>query len=348
MAGGERRSVTIYYKRLADDANYLGDQTLEQAVREALNRPVEGARIKDLWRARCRANPKDDRENVFINHHQDDGNLLFGDLVCFTQGRAQALLATPGDVDEVDVAQFPPPERHEFLNSMMFWMLIGNHAFIIQSPGLRSEALEVYFSWFLTVKTNVCDHRLQVILADELNVANAGGAGVEDVTSIVIGGRVTGQSLAASDAREVIQPGGVDAVRVRREQRDLAEVTEAGDTGFADRVLKAVYGDQERVNAALRAMPEDATLKVSVKLGYERPKKDLDRSALRNLLIAARNLPDSDLSADTKSGKIKGDVIRLTYGPRVLVIGDLLDRNDVKRAMVEAYRNFIDNGRIEP
>ncbi|MGY0794113.1 hypothetical protein ACW7BJ_32590 [Azospirillum argentinense] len=340
MAGPDRRAVTIYYKRLAADADPLNGRTLEQAIREAMGAPVETGCVRDVWRNRCRTNPKDEREHIFINHHQDDETLLFGDLVCFTQGRAQALLATPADVDEVDVAQFPPPERHEFLNSMMFWMLIRDHAFITQAPGLRSEALESYFEWLLSERTDVAPKGVRVLLVDELNVAVNGGAGVDDVKAITIGGRITGAALHPGHT--------VLPARTRYEQRDVAELTENGDMGFADRILRAVFGDQERVNAALRAVPEDATLKVSVKLGYERPRKDLDRSALRNLLVAARNLPDSDLSADTKSGKINGDTIRLTYSPRVLTTGDLLDRNDVKRAMVEAYRNFVDNGRIEP
>lgn len=342
MANGERRSITIYYKRFATEPDPLNGRTFEQAVRQAMDGRVGEGRVRDFWRNRCRTNPKDDREHTFINHHQDDDVLLFGDLVCFTQGRAQALLSTPTDVDEVDVAQFPPPERHEFLNSMMFWMLVRNHAFIIQSPGLRSEALETYLAWLLTERTATAPRGMHVILADELNVAAAGREGVDDIKSIVIGGRVSGAGIVAG------QHQGAVAARAQYEHRDMAEVTDAGDEGFATRVLRAVYGDQERVNAALRAVPDDATLKVAVKFGYERPRKDIDRAALRELLVAARNLPDSDLSADTKSGKINGDTIRLTYNARVLTTGELLDRNDVKRAMVEAYRNFVDNGRIEP
>jgi len=83
-------------------------------------------------------------------------------------------------------------------------------------------------------------------------------------------------------------------------------------------------------------------------LGYERARRDIDREELRNLLIAARNLPDSDLSAETKDGtKISGDKIRLTHPARVLLVGDLLDPNDAKRAMIEAYSVFVGNGKID-
>src|SRR5690606_28767488 len=135
---------TIYYKRLETTLPGVNGINLEDSLRQALDLPVENGRLRDLWSHRCWTDPKDEREHTFINHHQDDGNLLFGDLVCFTRGRAQALLAGLGAVAEVDIAQFDPPEQQEFLNAMLFWMVRGNHVFIIQSTGLRSEGFERY------------------------------------------------------------------------------------------------------------------------------------------------------------------------------------------------------------
>lgn len=341
MPAPERRPATIYYKKVEASFGGIPGGTLEEAVRRAFGTATEdGGRIGDVWSQRCRTDPQNSQEHVFINHHQDDGNLYFGDLVGFTRGRSQVLLSNLGNVPEVDISQFSPPDQQEFMNAMMFWMLRGNHAFVIQSAALRTEALELYFSWLLSERTNLAPSDFHAMLIDEVRFDGDAPDGSEKIKKMTIGGRIPGNLTPAPGSEAPIS-------RTRVERSDVGEIAES-DGGWARRVLNAALGDQERVNAALRQIPSDANLKVSVSLGYERTRRDIDRTALRDMMRAARNVPDSDLEAVTDAGKIKGDKIRLTYSPRILTIGDLFDRNDVKRAMVEAYQNFVANGRIDP
>jgi len=332
MAGKNTRDVTIYYKRL--DGAWDG-VTLENAVRQAMDVAADTGKIKDLWRHRQRLDPKDARLSYFINHHQDDSQLLFGDLVSFTAGRSQHLLANLGDVAEVDVETMSAPEKKEYLDSMMFWMLVGNNVLLIQSASLRADALEHYLNWLLKERTQAITNDNSVILVDQFALVSSKGKDLPDIREINIGGRVVAgdiQPRTSHEASPVV--------------RDVGEIASSDDRNWIARVLGAVLGDDQKVNNTLKKVPDGTKLKVSVRLGYERTKLDADREALRDILVAVRNLPDSDLSAKTASGTITGDKIRLTYGAKIETVGDLLDQNATKAAMIEAYNHFLKSGQL--
>jgi hypothetical protein len=338
----ERRAVTIYYHKLVTHDDTELPLTLEAAIHTALAKQVDGVTLKSRWNLRCLVGSAPARDHLFINHIHDENKLVFGNLVSFTKGRAQALLRQLGDVPEVNIEQFDPPENDEFLDAILYWLVIKNHVFLIQAGALRSAEFEKYIQWLLAERSAVWPSNTHTFLIDEFDLAKDElQKRAPDVRMINIGGRAQ-SSDATTPAPE---PG---RERVRIERGEIAELAGSEEQGWVKGVLAAVLGNQERVNNALRRLPEGATLKVSVRLGYERTRRDIDRAELRNLLIAARNLPDSDLSAETKDGtKISGGKIRLTHPARVLLVGDLLDPNDAKRAMIEAYSVFVGNGKID-
>jgi len=336
----ERRAVTIYYRKLVTHDDTELPLSLEVAIRAALAKQVDGVALKGRWNLRCLVGPAPARDHLFLNHIHDEEKLVFGNLVSFTKGRAQALLRQLGEVPEVDIEQFDPPENDEFLDAILYWLVIKNHVFLIQASGLRSAEFERYIRWLLTERSAVWPSDTHTFLIDEFDLAKDElQKRTPDVRMINIGGRARSTDAPAPEpVRE----------RVSVQRGQIAELAGSEEEGWVKRVLAAVLGNQETVNSALRRLPEGATLKVLVRLGYERTRRDIDRAELRNLLIAARNLPDSDLSAETKDGtKISGDKIRLTHPARLLLVGDLLDPNDAKRAMIEAYGVFVGNGKID-
>lgn len=108
----------------------------------------------------------------------------------------------------------------------------------------------------------------------------------------------------------------------------------------------------------MRTVPVDAELNVQVHIGYQTKKRKIDRVALKNLETGLRNLPDSQLQVKSKGSRQGTDgTIRLHHNASVRLvkvqdgdshlIGTLLDPADVLRAMVEAYSNFVANGKIQ-
>jgi hypothetical protein len=76
----------------------------------------------------------------------DGGTFFFGDLTQYTRGFLQAIIAV-SDAPMLNVEQQPPPDGKEYLHSMMYWTVVGNHALMIQSRSLTGKHLEEYTTW---------------------------------------------------------------------------------------------------------------------------------------------------------------------------------------------------------
>merc|ERR1711965_574913 len=94
----------------------------------------------------------------------------------------------------------------------------------------------------------------------------------------------------------------------------------------------------------LQSIPEDADLDVSVHIGYKTKKRRVSRAPMQQAL---RNLPEGEITAVGKDGRLTGKDIRLSYPVRVLSNGSLLDPTDVRVKLRAAYDYFIENGKIE-
>jgi hypothetical protein len=346
----DRKPVTIHYRKFNRAATV--QQTLEELIRQAMNTAVGGATvpIKSRYLARLFTMGSD---NYFINTFSDGAGLtqlVFGDILHFTKGHLQALCQTADDnASSVPVQQMKAPEQSEYVHSQMFWMVKGDHAFVIQSMSLRTEEFEKYLDWLLKTKTSHLPSHHAIILDAKFD-ADAFGGDLGDIQEIVVGG-------VATPAPTVPDEGVVEQV---------SEVTQHGqiDTGrragwaTATAILRELLGGDANVASLMRAVPPDAELNVQVHIGYQTKKRKIDRVALRQLETGLRNLPDSQLQVTTKGARKAADgTIRLHHDASIRliktqdgenqIIGTLLDPTDVLRAMVEAYTNFVGNGKIQ-
>jgi hypothetical protein len=330
------KQVTVHYRRLDDIAGAFGARSLEQYLRAALNTLDNGVRIADRLRHRLWQRSGDD--NLFINILHDSGTAVFGDLTHFTRGHLQALFDA-GLIDEpvVNVEQLPAPEHMEYVHSIMFWLVIGGHVFLIQSQSLRTDALEQYLTWLLANRTRTIVAPAHVILASRFDPAAVGGD-LSDLKEIVIGGIVT-----PAEPREA-------PLRVT-EVTETGEVTARRGTlfGQAREVLAALFGGHAQADEYLRVVPAEAELSVEVHIGYKTRKRRIDRQPLQALERGLRNLGDGELTVVAREGKRAPDGdIRLQQTVAVTVNGSLLDPTDVRAKMMAVYRNFVDTGKIAP
>ncbi len=241
------------------------------------------------------------------------------------------------------------PEQSEYVHSQMFWMLKGDHAFVIQSMSLRTEEFERYLDWLLKTKTSQMPSIAQIILDAKFD-ADVIGGDLEDIQEIVVGGVATPPPTVANP--EVVE--------------QVSEVTQTGqiDTGrragwaTATAILRELLGGDANVDSLMKSVPADAELNVQVHIGYQTKKRKIDRVALRQLETGLRNLPDSQLQVMAKGARKAADgTIRLHHTASIRLvkaldgdnqlIGTLLDPTDVLRAMVEAHNNFVANGKIQ-
>lgn len=345
----ERKSVTIHYRKF-NRAATLPD-TLEQLVRNAMDTVVDGdIPIKSRYLARLNTIGSD---NYFINTYSDGTGstpLVFGDILHFTKGHLQALCSTADQAAaSVPVEQMKAPEQREYVHSQMFWMIKGDHAFVVQSMSLRTAEFEQYLDWLLKNRTTQLPGNCPIILNARFDEAVVGGD-LSDIQEIIVGGIATAPATVPDDelveqASEVTHHGQIDTGR-------------ATERSTAYAVLRELLGGDANVDTLMRAVPADAELNVQVHIGYKTKKRKVDRVALQQLETGLRNLPDSQLQIKSKGARVDVDGnIRLHHNASIRLIktqdGDnqivssLLDPADVLRAMVEAYSTFVANGKIQ-
>lgn len=352
-----KKPVTIHYRKFSRPPG--SRDTLEQLVRTAMN-SLDGSaahRLRDRYLSRLFASGSD---NLFINIYEDttgQTQFVFGDVLHFTRGHLQALCQTADpDAALVPVQQMQAPAQSEYVHSQMFWMIKGDHVFVIQSMSLRTAEFESYLGWLLQTKTSVFPAQHSIVLAARFDLGAVGGD-LEDIKEIIVGGvaqrpPTTNESSSAHSPEttelresEVVSTGNVDATRTT-------------EWSTARNVLRELLGGDANVESLLSSVPADAELSVQVHIGFQTRKKKIDRVALKHLETGLRHLPDGQVEVRAKGQRVASDgSVRLHYDAGISLvraqvgdsqlIGSLLDPFDVRRAMVEAYSHMVANGKIQ-
>ncbi|WP_341667344.1 hypothetical protein [Alcaligenes sp. SDU_A2] len=349
-----RKPVTVHYRRYVRES---GSPTLEQMVHSAMNAhnaSVE-ARVRDRYTLRIQEVEADNfLANIFVDSSAEGHDLAFGDVVHFTKGHMQAVLQMSDQtLSQLAVAQMAAPERSEYVHSQMFWMVKGDHVFVIQSTSLQTEALEKYLAWLLS--KYVANWIGNVTLAAKFDSAVVGGD-LGDIKEIVIGGALSGPQAPTDEASSsnVADP---PQIREVTTTDDLMSRVSSGQE-MVRGVLEALLNhDSAAADRVLESVPADAELHVQVHIGYKTRRRKVDRAPLRNLEVGLRHIPDSQLSVFSKGSKTSPDgSVRLHHNASIRliksqngdseIVGSLLDPHDVLRAMCQAYAVMMADGKI--
>jgi len=331
----DRKSLTVHYRRMDDPVGALNGATLEARVRGAMADQFAGGALSAHWNRRAWLVPPDNTDTLLMNIFHDDGVSFFGDLTVYTRGFMQALLRNEPDVAMLAVEQQPPPEGREYIHSMMYWMVIGNHVMTIQSRSLTTKHLEQYLTWLLTERTTQMNANGHVLLTAKFDSDEIGGD-LDDVKEIIVGGTGAVEAAPARLPHEPVQEREVD------QHIDVGARRSWGERAVD--VLRAIMNNDADVQELLESIPEGADLDVSVRIGYKTRRRRVSRAPMQQAL---RNLPDGEITAIGKHGRLTGNDIRLSYPVRVLATGSLLDPNDVRAKLRSAYDYFVENGKIE-
>lgn len=352
----DRKSVTIHYRKFSRPTGIRN--TLEELIRSAMDTiDGNGHRIRDRYLSRTREVGID---NFFINFFSDgrEGTpLVFGDVLHFTKGHLQALCRTANqNAPMVPVQQMRAPEQSEYVHSQMFWMVKGDHAFVLQSQSLKTGEFEEYLDWLLKTCTTMLHATHSVVLEARFD-AEAIGGDLGDIKEIIIGGVATSPALTVPDR---FAPTSEEFVEEEQVVTQHGHIGTGGSTGFAGahQILSVLLGGDANVASLLSAVPEDAELNVQVHIGYATKRRKINRTALKQLQTGLRNLPDSQLQVKSKGANLASDgTIRLHHPASIRllraqegdsqIVGSLLDPSDVLRAMFEAYSTFVGNGKIQ-
>lgn len=317
------KDKTLHYRR----AQFLkGTGNLQQLLRAALSKMATvDARLESVGGSatnlRC------------INHHPVQLGMQFGDLLSFERGTNKLLLSTNTNVAALDVAQIAPPPikgvPSEFLDSILYFGVQGNHVVLLQSNALTSRHFEAHINWLLE-SANLLKPHARVEFVDSANPDVRRAIEEQPIKRVKFGAPML--DLASS----IAQPGKTT------HQAHMRFVPE----GMGATILKAVLGE----NAFTKLHLENAiegNLKVALEVTYDRATSTGGQKALHAIARELRYVDEEDVSVVIPGlGTVKGRDLKLSDTCRVDSYNGLLDQNQVYPAMHEWLRSLLESGMV--
>lgn len=272
-------------------------------------------------------------ERRFINYAAQYRGMLCGNMVIYSQGAEQLLLRAkeirqPGDAAAsypLEVLSAPDSDgtRREFLESIFYFCICGDHLLALQSRSLRLSAFEQYLDWILRKGGLLADeHRL--FLADQASSAATAAITRSHVKSVSLG-----VPLLAAEA---------DQTEERR-----ARVKVGGPVVRALRELIGPKMDHMRLEDAI-----DGNIEANIELRWIRKTTEGAQDVLDSLAVAMRNLDPEDVNIRLNDGtSLRGNDLKLTVPVEVKIRNGIVEQASLFRVMREAMADMLENGVIK-
>lgn len=287
----DTKPKTLHYRR----AQFLAPtRTLEELLSAALKvNSMVANRIETVTAAGdCR----------LINHFTTHRGLLCGNMITYEQGTNKLFLTVDASQTAFPVAQMAPPKlpskkRTEFLDSILYFGVKGNHVVLMQSSGLKSKQLELYLNWFLSA-SGVLSNQNRVELVDHPP---------RITTDQLISRPVKKVSYMSALAHETVPSTPPSPNGVKKEKK-----LRLNPVGRAVDILKAAIGLNEFGKLKLEEAL-DGNLQISLEVTYQRTTTEEGQKVVNEIARALRNVDSDDISVQVPGlGTLKGDDLKLS------------------------------------
>lgn len=346
----------IHYRKLSrKDGLFPKGKTLSTALAEALSHRTSEGRVIDKARLRITDSSKSAGQQWLINDIIVKDGYVFGDMCLFANGQMQALLKIAEDTGQLsapenpslaevmaalEIAEARAPTGHEYLNGISYWLAIGDHFYQIQHTSLQAKSVEEYFTWLMRDRTPVLNASQQVILEVKFDRGQI-GEDLGEIKSVEIGGIVP---------ETLRPPAEMPQKLVEREVETRSTIAEQVGARLqkAKNIIAELLGDVE-AERLIASVPDEASLEVTVNIGYRAKKRKFNKEFMSNLANGLRNMPDGEVKIRGKDGEIRGDDARLSSDMSVKKVrpeSSLLDLADVEAQLLEVHRRFMHDGKI--
>ena len=337
------RYAMVHYRKLVrKGAGIASGKTLSRAIREALDgQHHSGERYKENWRHRLTLSPDDSNQQRLANDVHTDAATAFGNLCVFTPGDLQSLIdpaATSGS--SASVGELIAPGGNEYLKGMAYWLIVGDHCYIVQHVAVRTRALEEYLTWLLR-EAQAVSPQGTIVLQTAFDAASVGGD-LDNVHSIEIGG-LAPETIEDDDAGA---PRSVALTAEVEERKTLGR--ERAPFGKAMNIVSELLGPLA-AEEILAKVPTEAALEVMVNIGYRAKRRKMDRTTMGELATRLRNIDDGEVTVRGKDGRVRGDSVWLQQQMPFKLVranGNLLDLKDARNQLIKVHRRFLEDGKI--
>lgn len=326
------RYVTVHYRRLLREDGDFPPTSLANLINDALNFKHESKkRVREDWNLRTEKSTED--QVRFINNVHLNSDYVFGNICIFSMNEMGLMINTqPSDSKaELDITDIELDEGIALLQGIAYWLVVGDHCYIVQHQRLNTKALEEYFTW-LFQQTSCIANSQKVILQSEFDISNFGND-IGEVKTIEIGGYMSEPARAKLDTSEQFHV-------VGNKWHPLNK---------AKGIIESLFGKME-TQKLVDTLPSEAHLGVQVRIGYITNKQNIDRAALKTIATSLRNIEDGDIKIHGSDGIINGDSARLSQSMNINLVREnstLLDFKDAESKMWECHCNLLKSGKIE-
>lgn len=297
-----------------------------------------------------------------VNNFTDRPRMFYGQLLMFEAGKAQELLTMDDGAQFYAIDAFTPDkikldddqktsgeeskaskERkkkvREFVNSFLYFSVLGNHLAVIQSRSLTSRELEAHLQWLLSDKAEVLSKDCAIILSDKPLESTIKKIEKNPPHKILLGAPVlTGDGVPLTED-------------LQREKG--TKITEASGVKFFPKgigfdILKTLMGkdwfEQQEFSESL----DEANLQVKLEVTYSRKTSKEGQKILDSVATSLRHTDAADVKIKLKGGgDIKGDELRVSGNIDMVTIKGKVDEGLLYDDLFKWLREKIDDKEID-
>lgn len=337
----EFRTKMLHYRRAKCAENTEG-RTLQQLLTKALG---EYPLVKDRYQfVKADDGAPDDADleqvRVFINHSATRFDILFGEVVRYSDGTFKSMVKVDDDASHLSIEQVAPPiaddgKRREFLDSLMYFAVFDDHVVVIQSSLLQIRDCEKHINWFLH-KENV-GHKGFFALTKEIPKQHRKQIEKADTKSLKVGTPL----IDTIDNKPVID------IQKAKGKADTKEFLQAKNVRFSGKGLDFIKDlipedirnkfkiDDE---AILLDALDGSDLVVSIEISYKRKARERSQDIINSFSTALRHMNPEDVEIDFNNvGKLKGHQLSIQKKLNLRYVNGVLDMEDLHLKL----RNWI-------
>ncbi|KYN81366.1 hypothetical protein ATY35_19960 [Vibrio cidicii] len=288
--------------------------------------------------------------NRFTNYEND---MLLCQIVQFEQGLSQMTIVIDEDADMFEVnpisakdikqSSVSKEKRNatEFLESMAYFGVMGNHMVVMGSQALKSRDLERYLQWYLNTLTeqNISS---AIILSDKPTAKAMKQLETSEAKSVSIGSDILYEQEVTA------MP---DAPKTEAYEHDVTEAKSVRwrPSGLGADILELLKNNGYIGAFDLNETLDDANLQVSIEFKYSRKTTKSGQKVIDTLSSSLRHLDKEDVKINLKGGgEIKGDDLKLSHQINLGFYEGKVDEPDLYYQMKKWLQSKISTQEVTP
>lgn len=328
----ESKRKQLHYRKATFST--IHGKSLQELVEEALRKLAAVAdRMQGL------DDGTSDGWKRFINTHRSYYGMEFGNMVLYAPDQSRNIIAIDEAADELDIEQIAPftgadGKKRQFLESLLYYGLYGNHVVLLQSMSLKARDIEHYFNWLLR-KAGVLSEDNHVFLNNYAPTATQEKLERAEVKSVRIGTPLFNTEAAAESVDESADSS-AEAKKVRFRPSEGMDV------------LKAFVSPDRLGDVSWAELEGASNLDVFVEVTYKRQTDERSQKVLNRITSALRHVSDEDIRIELKNGgTIVGSDLQIKNFMNVDSYGGVVDPSDLFNKMNSWLVQILEQGLID-